>query len=170
MASEPISKFMEEHQTALEQLDRLEKTLLGISIPPSTKSLEAVENFISFFHHDLHGIHCRKEEEVLFPALEAYIGRQGPIAVMLFEHEELHKDVAEMEEALGGLTDSAKAQDSLDALARAGLEVIYTLRSHIIKEDQVLFPIAEQTLPPAEMAEVARRCREIEAGSSTERS
>ncbi|MGQ9792706.1 MAG: hemerythrin domain-containing protein [Anaerolineae bacterium] len=94
--------------------------------------------------------HHKKEEGVLFTAMEAHgmSTQAGPIAVMLAEHEQGRRYTRGLAEAAHRLADG-------DTTARA--EVIHNargyielLRQHIFKEDNILFPMADQVIPRTE--------------------
>ncbi len=99
--------------------------------------LEAILGFLKVF---VDRCHHGKEEELLFPALEAAgIPREGgPIGVMLSEHEQGRGLIRSMREALEGPDGSGFA-----ATARSYIDL---LRAHIAKEDSVLFVAAESIL------------------------
>ena len=102
-----------------------------------------------FFREFADRCHHGKEEDLLFPALEAqgFPRDAGPTAVMRMEHEQGRAAVRGMAESLA----AAAAGD------RAGLEhwlhsariYIELLRAHIQKEDHCLFGMAEEALPAA---------------------
>jgi hemerythrin-like domain-containing protein len=93
------------------------------------------------------GCHHQKEEGVLFKAMTAsgMPTHQGPIAVMLHEHEQgraYTRGMREAAESLQAGDDSAVSKIIDNARGYTAL-----LREHIMKEDNVLFPMAENVLP-----------------------
>jgi iron-sulfur cluster repair protein YtfE (RIC family) len=82
--------------------------------------------------------HAQFENERLFPALEARIGPEGPLAVMRAEHDEIEGTLR----SLAALTDPAEAQRRLR-------HAIAVARDHFRKEEMVLFPLAERALGAA---------------------
>ena len=100
------------------------------------------------------GCHHRKEEGVLFPALEAAgIPRAGgPIGVMLAEHEEART----ITRGLRAAAERMVAGDGSAAteVRRKALEYAALLRQHIMKEDRVLFPMADSAIEGREQAAV----------------
>ena len=151
-----IERVLTALETAAKRLDA------GQPISP-TFFLQAAD-FIKGFAD---GCHHRKEEGVLFPAMQGagLPGDTGPIAVMLEEHEEGRAFVASMRAAANRLQagDSGAARD----VAQAALGYASLLRHHIAKEDNVLFPMADQVLRgPAQsrLAEEIDRVEQEETG------
>ncbi len=88
--------------------------------------------------------HIRFEEEILFPSVEARAGfgpQAGPTAVMRAEHVEIRAFLAGIAAALDG--GGAGASE-----IRARLATI--LSGHNLKEEQILYPLADRVLGPAE--------------------
>ncbi|MFT9846258.1 hemerythrin domain-containing protein [Aneurinibacillus sp. REN35] len=86
-------------------------------------------------------IHAEKEERGLFTALKEEVGTDfGPVHVMEFEHEEAKRQLARFEElASSPESDPKKAAIYL-------MDACQVLLLHFNKEENVLFPFAENTL------------------------
>ena len=87
--------------------------------------------------------HHGKEEDLLFPAMEqAGIPRQGPIGVMLAEHEKGRGYVKAINTAL----EKFKAGDKSAAAAITDNAEGYIdlMLGHIDKEDNILYPMGDQ--------------------------
>lgn len=152
---------MQEHRVierVLEALDvavgRLER---GGDIDPSF-FLHATD-FIRGFAD---GCHHQKEEGVLFKAMTAAGMPQGtgPIAVMLAEHEQARsytRDLRDAAQRLQAGDDQAVPQVIQNARGYARL-----LREHIMKEDAVLFPMANDVIPATRHANVLAEFGRIE--------
>jgi hemerythrin-like domain-containing protein len=83
--------------------------------------------------------HFAREESVLFPAFEARTGMShGPTAVMRSEHIELRETLQAMGQAI----------TKRDANAYLGLAetLLMLMRQHNLKEEQILYPMADQAL------------------------
>ncbi|MCC6747749.1 MAG: hemerythrin domain-containing protein [Deltaproteobacteria bacterium] len=89
--------------------------------------------------------HAKIEEEYLFPAMEQKMGPMGPLAVMRAEHEEI-------EGTLVRLPSLGDAKSMVDAARHA----IAVARDHFIKEEQVLFPMAENVLGESALLDLGR--------------
>jgi hemerythrin-like domain-containing protein len=101
---------------------------------------------IDFFRNFADRCHHGKEEDHLFPALEARgLPRDaGPTAVMRAEHEQGRLRIQGMEWAAErAAAGDARAMREWVTHARAYAQL---LRQHIRKEDEVLFPIADRVL------------------------
>lgn len=111
------------------------------------QALDFLRNFADRCHHG-------KEEEHLFPMMEArgFPRQGGPTGVMFHEHEEGRAHIqtmhAALEQAEAG-TDAALQQFVQHAQAYVTL-----LREHIVKEDHCLFPMADRTLTAADQRQL----------------
>lgn len=121
--------------------------------------LDSIMEFLSIF---IDQCHHGKEEEFLFPALEsAGVSRQdGPIGVMLTEHEQGRKLAGQLKEAVTAYKsgDKTAAADIKQTVA----EYTALLTQHIAKENTVLFPMADARLDSNEDAELFKAFEKLE--------
>ncbi len=84
--------------------------------------------------------HLRMEEEVMFPAFERASGMTdgGPTFVMRAEHEQMRGVIEQMSAAADG--------DDYDELVDLGDTLLMLIQQHNQKEEQMLYPMAEQAL------------------------
>jgi len=116
--------------------------------------LEFLKVFVDKCHHG-------KEEELLFPALViAGIPHDGPIAVMLFEHETGRKYIRMMSEAFERY--SFNDASAADAIVKNAEDYIALLADHIDKENNILFAMADDRLSPAKQQELWNGFEKIE--------
>jgi len=121
-----------EHGVFYAQFDHLEQAV------PSAQTLAQVQAQASLLAAGL-ASHARIENELLFDKLE----RSGPVAVMYQEHDQIEGDLGQVQES----GDLAQAQ-------RLVLHVIQVALDHFTKEEEVLFPMAEQTLGPETLTQL----------------
>jgi hemerythrin-like domain-containing protein len=117
--------------------------------------LEFLKVFVDKCHHG-------KEEELLFPALEAAgVPKDGPIRVMLEEHERGRTYIRAMSAAFENPAagDEAASQQIL----RNGRDYIALLRGHIDKEDNILFAKGDRLLSQTTQHELFEGFEKIEA-------
>ena len=153
---DPIDVLMEEHQHILRMLGAAEvcagKVAAGEDVPR-----EDVRGFVRFIREYADALHHGKEEDMLFQDMMAHgMPRDsGPLAVMYQEHDEGRRFVATMAamaEGDGPLDDAERG-----TLANAMRGYTSLLRDHIAKEDQVLYVMARQMLPPPVVDDMRRR-------------
>ena len=101
--------------------------------------VEFLTVFVDICHHG-------KEEDFLFPELEKLgIPREnGPIGVMLSEHEEGRRLIAELKSAVAAYNTGDFSATT--AMAQAAGGYIFLLNAHINKENNVLFVMADNHL------------------------
>ncbi|MBM4344993.1 MAG: hemerythrin domain-containing protein [Deltaproteobacteria bacterium] len=84
--------------------------------------------------------HFAFEEEVLFPALDHATGMHGagPTAVMRHEHAQMRRLLATMAAAV--------AQGAWDTLMDQGDTLLLLIGQHNLKEEHILYPLADARL------------------------
>lgn len=88
------------------------------------------------------GAHFGAEEEHLFPLCEAANPvAKGPAAVMRGEH-------AMMRELLADLLRAAQDRDE-EGFRSAGDTLVILMRQHNLKEEHILYPLCERSIPAA---------------------
>ncbi len=135
----------EEHRIIMKVLECLQK-IVEQAEDSGKLNLKSANHAIDFLKNFADGCHHAKEEDRLFGVMEENgIPRQnGPIGVMLVEHDEGRKSVRGMAQCV-----EKAAQGDAEAVRRfAGHvhDLTALLSAHIAKEDQVLFPMANQVL------------------------
>lgn len=144
----------EEHMVILKVLDCFELALSAAG-RSGRVDVETFSPFVEFFQGFADRCHHCKEEDRLFPCLEqcGMPRDEGPIAVMLHEHQVGRARVRALAEALPAAAegDTAAAARVLDE----GRRFLELLRHHIMKEDHVLFEMADQVISRPRMAELS---------------
>jgi len=149
----PTQILSDEHRVIEQVLDCLEAMVLavrngpGLDVERAARAVEVLRSFADRIHHG-------KEEERLFPRLEA-LGMPrhgGPIAVMLDDHRFGREQIQRMSDALGAAREGLR--DGAQRFAEAAGAYVAMLRDHIAKEDCVLFPMADSLLGEAGGAEL----------------
>lgn len=159
--SHPVRVFMDEHVQILGFLDELEKAAQGAQ--KSAAGFEpggpARANLMTLAAKLLGAEpHHQREEQALFPRMED-AGVEGPPHVMRMEHDILRK----AKHALEDLAKSGQAADAafVERLGEIADTIVGTLRAHIHKEDNILYPMALQAVPPGEWAGIIADCERI---------
>lgn len=88
--------------------------------------------------------HFRVEETSLFPELQKVAPQaSAPIGVMKMEHDQMRSSLREMEEAL--------AQGNLKRLAGLAESLLFYMQQHNMKEENILYPMADKLLARPEV-------------------
>ena len=160
-AGAPTQVLKDEHALILEALDAMERkiAILEAGAAPDRAYFEkAVEFLRTFADRCHHG----KEENLLFKSMvdRGFPRQGGPIAVMLMEHDSgrsLIRGIAEGTGALG--TDPGAAKKIIEN----GRGYIGLLRAHIDKENNILFPMADNVLSPEDQERLGKEFERFEA-------
>jgi len=157
-----IKELITEHEAVRMTLKILNRITGEIEKTANISHPKHLEQLFEFFSVFVDKCHHGKEEELLFPALEAVgISREGgPIGVMLNEHQQGRDLVVKMKRALTQyLNKDVGAAQKLKGSADA---YIALLNHHIDKENNVLFPMAVQHLSENKLAELKNGFDRIE--------
>jgi len=156
-----IEELKAEHQAVLltiRILDQITSRLeagQAVDIKHLDQIIEFLKVFVDKCHHG-------KEEKVLFPAMEeAGIPRQGgPIGVMFHEHEQGRSYVQGL---ISGVENYRTGKEDAKAkIIENAQKYGRLLTTHIDKENNVLYVMAERVLSAAKMAGIAKAFEEIE--------
>lgn len=139
-----LLKWMAEHDEALQRLDRME-------LATRAGDWHGVREVAQWLYEDLKP-HNEAEEAHLFPLMDPHFGGgHGPTQCMREEHRLLW-DLTLL--VIGDLPEGGPGNP--EGCARTALQLVATLRSHIEKENKVLYPMAERLLSEAELSELAK--------------
>ncbi len=146
----PTALLRQEHDLILE----VASALTVVLDEGGDSHYDDIERCVTFFRVFADACHHGKEEDLLFPALEANgMPRDGgPIAVMLMEHDEGRELVREMSAAMA----PARAGDegAADTLRAAALGFVELITAHIAKENSILFEMADRLIEGADRVEL----------------
>jgi hemerythrin-like domain-containing protein len=144
-AETATSRLREEHQLILRVASAMQ-ALLAEAGGDEGLDLDTMSDCVTFIRLFADACHHGKEEDLLFPELEAAgLPRdQGPIAVMLYEHQQGRAFARAMSDSL----QPARQGDerALSILQNSARGYVDLIRGHILKEDHVLFEMADQTV------------------------
>jgi len=123
---------------------------------------ETLSGLLEFFRLFADTCHHGKEEDLLFPMLEkkGLPRAGGPIGVMLWEHDKGRALIREMASAAEAYRSGDAASGPRWALAATGYADL--LREHIMKENEILFVMAQRMLSDAEQRELAAAFDKVE--------
>ncbi len=135
-------QLRDEHKGVLLMLAILEKVSQRLETKGSSEK-EHLGGMLEFFRVFVDKCHHGKEEDLLFPAYEA-VGipnKNGPIGVLLAEHEEGRGYVKNMTKAFEGFKKGEHFPGA--RIVEYANKYIALLKQHIDKEDTVLYPMGD---------------------------
>jgi hemerythrin-like domain-containing protein len=156
-----VEVMMHEHELIVEVLAALqsmaERLETGADIPRAD-----IAGFGRFFRDFADQCHHGKEEDRLFvKMLEAGFPQdRGPIAVMLAEHDAGRQEVRGLNAVgLGVGPLSAEEKARVVVYARQLVPLLY---AHIQKENNILYPMAQDAIAAEEFARLDQSCAEFD--------
>jgi hemerythrin-like domain-containing protein len=153
-------QLMDEHEGVKVMLNILER-IYGPSGTAGTLNISHFDEILEFLKVFIDKCHHGKEEDLLFPALiAAGIPENGPITVMLQEHQMGRGYIKAMNDSY--VSYMSGDQSSYDVIRRNALDYISLLRSHIEKENNILFVMADRVLSAEKQEELFEGFERIE--------
>jgi len=153
---DPIDVLLGEHRTILRVLDEVERECRRLEREAMLR--EAFWQDILRFSGEFDaGLHHQKEEQLLFPLLElnGLSSTTGPTAVLRDEHLRCQFWMRRIEQAVH--------QRDRNRLAAAASSYLDLVRSHILKENQILLPLARRLLSVEQRETLHREFRLLSA-------
>lgn len=123
---------------------------------------DVIRSAIDFIRTFADHCHHVKEEDTLFPLLEerGMPRDSGPIGVMLLEHEEGRDYVRGMAAAVEQYAAGDKGAGA--AIAENARGYVGLLRDHILKEDTILYPMADNVLSESDQEALVAKFDKLE--------
>ena len=171
----PITHLLQDHRDIMAQMADLRRTVVDLlargdaALPDALPVLSRIGKMMETQLAQ----HARKEDEALFPALEALIGADsGPTFVMRMEHRAIHGQGELLRQTLHELNVVEHPQieagreklkelvangGNAAALRQNAEDIIRLLDMHFGKEEQILFPMAESVLDDETLAHVGEQ-------------
>jgi hemerythrin-like domain-containing protein len=152
-----VEMMMQEHELIVEVLASLramaETLATGGSIPR-----QDVADFGRFFRDFADKCHHGKEEDRLFVKMveAGFPQDSGPIAVMLAEHDAGRQEVRGLVTIGGGTGPLNEAERA--RVIDCATQFVPLLFAHIQKENNILYPMAQNTIPARELERLNQSC------------
>jgi hemerythrin-like domain-containing protein len=124
---------------------------------------KTIQEYLDFFRNFADRCHHSKEEDLLFVKMEqSGVPKQGgPVAVMLAEHDQGRKHLKAIAEALPEA--AAGNAQAVDSISNNLLGYVDLLKSHIYKEDHILYPMADRLFTAQDQAQLIKDFDRVEA-------
>ena len=152
----------QDHESILKLIDVMEA--MTTHTDPDIADYEEVVDLIRNFAD---GLHHAKEETLFFPLMaeRGFSMKQGPIAMMLSEHEQGRNYVKRISENIRLLKE--RDLSALNMIYRNMLGYCELLRNHIAKENNVLFRMADNALSEEDQQTLLTQFGQVENHGSS---
>jgi hemerythrin-like domain-containing protein len=150
-----------EHRQIERVLAALEEACDGLEAGRSKEPF-LFEQTIDFIRTFADRCHHHKEEDILFARMvQSGCPREGgPIGMMLEEHERARDVVRRLAAAIANLATGDEATEA--EIVMRSRACVALLSKHILKEDLILYPLAESLLTAADDDELLQRFDEAD--------
>lgn len=159
--SDLVHRLSGEHAASLNILEKMKTTSAQLKFrgyePALFKELWSAVLFINSKIHK----HSLIEEQALLPVLEERIGENGPGAFMRAEHRQLWSTVDRLEMELKSLPATPSDVEKIQRVVELSQLIFDLLRSHIEKENSILFPLTRDKLGEEDLNRIQRFIEEI---------
>ena len=157
----PLEELREEHGAIMKVFALLQGVARELE-EHNSKAVDHLTRILEFMTVFIDQCHHAKEEAFLFPAMQkAQTENTGLVTELISEHEKGRKMSATLEAALIGF----KGEDEQVAvhLVETINGYVLLLRTHIRKENGILFPEARELLSEQDLQAMARDFKKLEA-------
>jgi len=157
----PTETLEHEHQVILFVLAGAEREAQAMQ-SNGRINVERVETMLDFFRNFADRCHHAKEEKLLFPRLQerGMPSDGGPIAAMLHEHDQGRAYLKAVSDSLPKAGEGDPRAIHMVAMNLASYVAL--LRTHIDKENNVLFPMADQLLSDSDRTSLSEAFDKVE--------
>lgn len=155
--SHPITILKDEHKVIKRNLKKLKSTLEKMksfdSFDKAKRQVDTLKELSHFFLETEK--HHQREEEAIFPRLEAH-GIIEPPAIFKEDHVEFKAKKKQLNE-IALAADTKTFKEFLDAVSPIVEFLTTNLTDHIFKEDNILYPMSLETLDKKEWPDVRKK-------------
>ncbi|MBU9721832.1 MULTISPECIES: hemerythrin domain-containing protein [Bacillaceae] len=160
-----LQLLLDEHEPLRNDLDRLYQTASLLAYDPKRLDrMEIAEKLNLQFNSFIKVLqpHSNKEEMYLFQMISKHLGDDGgPIAVMQEEHNHVTRHITLFLQKYSEFTGE---EESVRELAYYVSVLFHTLTDHFLKEEEILFPLAENMLTNEEKQFLLQSFGKVKAG------
>lgn len=161
----PTDVLKHEHRQIEERLQVLSSALKSLGNQgPDAEILDRIEEVARYIDREM-AVHHRKEEEGLFPLLTRYLDEDLNLDGRIADHEDLKIMSGKFKQTL----EECRSTDdhfATQMLRGYGLYIVHLVLEHLLKEDEILFLVADRYLTDEQDAEIFQRFGEIDAAVS----
>ncbi len=149
------SALYEQHRTLQPKVDQLAMLADVIGEAPARPLRAGLDEVYGFLSGDLKA-HGQAEREVLYPMVARMMGAPDAVATMARDHEEVDKMVQRLGAARAAVDGNQVSETSAKELRKLLYGLYAVLSVHLIKEEELYFPMLDRLLTPEEATRLMR--------------
>ncbi|WP_236035198.1 hemerythrin domain-containing protein [Alkalihalobacterium elongatum] len=154
-----LEQLKKEHIPLTQQMEdffELTQVIEGNDKAATIETLQQLYKQVTSFVTELEP-HSEREEGIVFEMVAKYIGREnGPIVVMEYEHNQAKENLKQFMAKVEQMGETATPNE-IRSIANHAATAYFILSEHFMKEENVLFPLAEQLLSSQEKQELTKK-------------
>ncbi len=163
----PIKVLLIEHEEITRDIDilqdRVEMVLRqaqdrALGFTPNEQELDEMMELARCLYNKIRS-HFYKEEQALFQVMEDNLFDRRCTTIMRDEHREILERGFQLLGIFGHWKDNLWEPEKVSGLRHPLFEFINSLRSHIRREEQILYPMAQICLNEEQIKEISRRVK-----------
>eukprot|EP01083_Nonionella_stella_P301270 1032534_1 len=148
-----MKQLVQEHRTILQTLDAMEELMDRKDETFDETTKKDIHEFVDFGMYFSDKMHHEKEEDILFKAMDDLdinflSTQQGPVKEMMRQHNIFRSLIDEIYDALDTADKMEQVMDPVETY-------IESLRSHIEKENNILYPMMIQNVSVDDMERIS---------------
>ncbi len=144
MTALPTDPIRAEHRELMPHVGHIATAAAEVTEWDVSRARRVLPRIVSFLRDDLMP-HAAAEEEVLYPAVDRFIG-EGATATMIVDHIVIGESVEELAASVDRVLADWENRELVADLSRRLAAIAAILRLHFRKEEQVLLPILDAGL------------------------
>jgi hemerythrin-like domain-containing protein len=163
----PIKVLLSEHEEITKDIDilqdRVERVLRQaqdktLSLTLNEQELDEMRELARCLHNKIRS-HFYKEEQALFQVMEDNLFDRRCTTIMRDEHKEILEHGFQLLGIFGNWKDNLWDPEKISGLQHLLFEFINSFKSHIRREEQILYPMAQICLNEEQIKEIGRRVK-----------
>lgn len=164
ISAEALQGLKEENSRISRLVRDIEELLTKISETPAGSDIEPWLADWESKHGELLtvGQHYSLKENILFPYLERY-GISGPPTVMWGTHDEIRAALKEVSQVLAYARDQGASPRLSMEIGNLVLPALHSVSEMVYKEENILFPLCQETFTDDEWQEIALQLKDPNA-------
>lgn len=154
-----LTNIFKEHERALVQLAFLSDAANRIYLQGyNTDDMNVIRTSVNYISNDFHR-HCEDEERKVYPGLKDYAAGVK-LDEFMDEHRKITRSLELIKHLIPGENEASAAWETMLELKKRSREFAFLFSGHIRRENEILFLMAKQILPPKTLIQIFKNWKQ----------